>query len=253
MSSSEYDIVSSSREEAEARMKRASYKKKRLHRIVTAAYHTMRRTESFNSKNYWERRYSEGGFSGAGSYGRLAEYKAEFLNSFARRQNVSSVIEFGSGDGAQLRLLEFQHYIGLDVSKTSIKLCMQQYAGDRSKSFYLYDAEYVSDNHHLFTAELALSLDVIYHLVEDSVFDAYMQALFNAAQKFVIIYASNTSDNVGLQPPHVRHRKFTDWVEQNKKCWTLTEHSVNKYSLKTNELDESFSDFYVYSKNSCTT
>ena len=162
---------------------------------IASAYQAIRRTKSFSSGSYWERRYENGGLSGPGSYGRLAEYKAEFLNSFVHQQGISSVIELGSGDGAQLALFRFKHYIGLDVSKASIKLCMQKYADDSSKSFYLFDAECARDSHRLFTAELALSLDVIYHLVEDSVYEAYMRALFGAAEKFVIIYASNTDEN----------------------------------------------------------
>jgi hypothetical protein len=233
-------------------MKRLVSDNRHLHGIVRLVYETIGRTKSFDSKNYWERRYERGGRSGAGSYGRLAQYKADFLNSFVREQNISSVIEFGSGDGAQLGLFQFKEYIGLDVSKTSIKRCMGQYAKDGNKSFFLYDAEFAKDNHHLFTAELALSLDVIYHLVEDGVFEAYMSALFAAAGRFVIIYASNTNEN-NERPQHVRHRKFTDWVEKHEEGWTLIDHAINKYGLKmdgsaANEMDRSFADFYVYSK-----
>jgi hypothetical protein len=39
--------------------------------------------------------------------------------------------------------------------------------------------------------DLELSLDVIYHLVEDEVFDAYMRSLFAHAGRFVVIYSSN--------------------------------------------------------------
>lgn len=229
-------------------MDQAIYQNKPIRRMVTSARRSIARRKNFSSKSYWERRYASGGLSGAGSYGRLAEYKAEFLNSFVSKYDISSVIEFGCGDGAQLRLFEFKHYIGLDVSRTSISLCIQQYADDTSKSFYLYDAEFAKDNHRLLTAELALSLDVIYHLVEDSVFEPYMRALFDSAEKFVIIYASNTDENSALQPQHVRHRKFTEWVGKHEKDWVLIEHAINKYALKTNELDESFADFYVYSR-----
>ena len=48
-----------------------------------------------SSADYWEARYRDGGNSGAGSYGRLALFKARFLNDFVRSENVQSVIEFG--------------------------------------------------------------------------------------------------------------------------------------------------------------
>ena len=43
-----------------------------------------------NSSDYWERRYSKGGNSGIGSYGRLAEFKAEVLNRFVKENNINT-------------------------------------------------------------------------------------------------------------------------------------------------------------------
>ena len=40
------------------------------------------------SASYWELRYRNGGTSGAGSYGRLAEFKAEVLNEFVRVKGI---------------------------------------------------------------------------------------------------------------------------------------------------------------------
>src|SRR5215469_10267143 len=130
LSSVESAIVSTGSERPAARLKQAIYKDARIHGIVTALYHVIRRRKAFNSKSYWEGRYAKGGSSGAGSYGRLAQYKAEILNSFVRTRSVSSVIEFGCGDGAQMALFDFKSYIGLDVSRTSIGMCIRQYDGD---------------------------------------------------------------------------------------------------------------------------
>ena len=55
------------------------------------------------SGSYWEERYARGGNSGAGSYNRLAEFKAEYLNRFVSEHEIKTVIEFGSGDGGPLR------------------------------------------------------------------------------------------------------------------------------------------------------
>lgn len=229
-------------------LKKNVYANKTLRKIVVPVYHNLRRKPNFNSQNYWEQRYEKGGNSGAGSYGRLSEYKADFLNNFAKKNNVSSVIEFGSGDGNQLKLFKFKKYIGLDVSKTSIAICINQYAKDTDKSFYLYDSQHFLDNQRVFSADLTMSLDVIYHLVEDEVFEKYMRDMFNAADKYVIIYASNTNENPWGQAQHVRHRKFTDWVKKYQKDWTLVDQVKNEYSLETNEIDESFADFYIYKK-----
>jgi hypothetical protein len=228
--------------------KQTIYRQKGLRRVVTPFYRMLRRSGNFNSKAYWEQRYKQGGNSGGGSYGRLAEYKAEFLNAFAKNNDVTSVIEFGSGDGAQLKLFNFTRYTGLDVSKTSIGLCIDQYGADKSKSFYVYDPEYFLDNQRRFAGDLTMSLDVIYHLIEDAVFDKYMRDLFAASDRYVIIYASNTDQNARGQAQHVRHRRFTDWVETNQKNWKLIEQAKNKYSLETDPIDGTFADFYVYQR-----
>src|SRR5271157_5436589 len=49
------------------------------------------------SGSFWENEYREGRTSGPGSYGRLAEFKAEILNEFVRTKNIRTVIEFGCG------------------------------------------------------------------------------------------------------------------------------------------------------------
>jgi SAM-dependent methyltransferase len=75
------------------------------------------------SKKYWDNRYCQGGHSGAGSYGQLAEFKADVLNKFVLENDIQSVIEFGCGDGNQLSLAKYPHYIGIDVSPKAIEIC----------------------------------------------------------------------------------------------------------------------------------
>ena len=162
------------------------------------------------SARYWERNYARGGTSGAGSYDALAQGKAVFLNEFVRTREIGSVIEFGCGDGNQLSLADYPAYIGLDVSRTAIQWCQQRFAADLAKSFFLYDGACFTDRAGVFTADLAISLDVIYHLTEDAVFETYMTHLFAAAARYVIIYA--TDGEIAGTAPHVRHRHFTPWV-----------------------------------------
>ncbi len=173
------------------------------------------------SARYWELNYARGGTSGPGSYDALAEGKAAFLNDFVRTREIGSVIEFGCGDGNQLSLADYPAYVGLDVSRSAIALCQRRFAGDPAKSFFLYDGACFTDRAGLFTADLALSLDVIYHLTEDAVFEAYVTHLFAAARRHVIIYATN-GESSGTAP-HVRHRHFTPWVEAHRPDWRLLE------------------------------
>lgn len=196
------------------------------------------------SKEYWEKRYKSGGNSGAGSYGRLAEFKADFINDFIIIHSVKEVVEFGCGDGNQLNLFKCKHYTGYDVSETVILKCRERFLYDLTKHFYLLD-DYQNE-----TYDLSLSLDVIFHLVEDMVFEDYMQKLFNSSKKFVIIYSSNGDIKESLAA-HLKDRKFTDWIETNRKDFVLFKKVNNPYKY-CNNLDDpkntSMSDFYIYKK-----
>jgi hypothetical protein len=200
-------------------------------------------SETFtDSGKYWEDRYAAGGNSGVGSYDKFAEFKAEILNAFVANENITSVIEFGCGDGNQLTLANYPSYIGIDVSSTVISLCKESFAADSSKTFELmqeYDGK---------TGDLTLSLDVIYHLVEDEVFEKYITSLFNAATRYVIIYSNNYEDEAGSGAAHVKNRKFTTWIEANRSDWKLKEHIPNKYPSEGDYKTGSFADFYIYEK-----
>jgi len=195
------------------------------------------------SSDYWEQRYRAGGTSGAGSYGRLAEFKAEILNDFVAREGIASIVEFGCGDGAQLALAQYPDYVGIDVARTSIALCSTRFAEDPAKRFFLA-SEVPGD---LASADLAMSLDVIYHLVEDAVFDAYMRQLFASSRRFVAIYASDTAR--ATDSPHVRHRNFTGWIERHAPEWRLAGHVPNRYPYDPAAPEEtSFADFYFFER-----
>lgn len=192
------------------------------------------------SKEYWEKRYSKGKNSGEGSYDKFAEFKAEIINSFVQDNQIKSVIDFGCGDGNQLSLFNFPDYIGLDVSRTAIKLCLNHFSKDTKKKFFIYDPECFHDNHSIFKAELAISLDVIYHLVEDAIFELYMAQLFASSDKFVIIYSSDVESG---QSYHIKHRRFSLWVETNLPNWKLINKIQNKFPP-----DESCANFFIYKK-----
>ncbi len=194
------------------------------------------------SGSYWEGRYASGGNSGVGSYDKFAEFKAEIINSFVRKQQIQSVVEFGSGDGNQLELAQYPSYIGVDVSTTAIAACRSRFKADTTKSFAL------TENFGSQKADLSLSLDVIYHLVEDDVFNQYMRQLFTAAVRFVIIYSSNTDENDVSQATHVRHRRFTTWIDKHLPEWKLLEHIPNKYPYTGDYKSGSFADFFIYCK-----
>lgn len=197
----------------------------------------------FNSSSYWDSRYASGGNSGDGSYGELAKFKSGVINDFVAENNVHSVIEFGCGDGNQLSLAKYPRYVGIDVSPTALQRCQERFHRDATKMFLPYD-EMVANSAR---AELALSLDVIYHLVEDDIYEKYMSQVFEAATRFVIVYSDN--EEAPRDMIHVRHRKFSDWIEQHQPSWRLLRHIPNKFPWEPRTQRGSFSDFWIYEKS----
>lgn len=195
-------------------------------------------------KDYWERRYASGGDSGPGSYGRLAAFKACVLNEFVAERRVDSVVEYGCGDGRQLSLAEYPAYTGVDVSSSAITRCRALFANDTTKRFVLIDPD--TTDIETFTADLALSLDVVYHLIEDRLFERHMRAVFGSARRYVIIYSSDHAENDPLQPAHVRHRHVSAWVAEHRPEWHLDRRIPNPHPFTGNVHTGSHSDFLIY-------
>jgi hypothetical protein len=155
-------------------------------------------------------------------------------------------VEFGCGDGNQLRAIQYPRYVGLDVSPTAIRLCIDQYHSDPTKSFFLYSPGEFHDTAGIFKADMALSLDVLFHLVEDRIYETYLKHLFSSAGRYVIIFAKNHD---GKQRFHVRYREHTVKIAQDHPDWELVKHVPNPLrSMKPGALNDSDADFYIYAR-----
>ena len=199
----------------------------------------------FNSEEYWENRYKSKSNSGSGSYGVLAEYKSDIINNFIKENNINDVVEFGCGDGNQLSKFVCNNYTGYDVSKTIINVCKEKFKNDINKKFYLYN-EYKNEKY-----ELSISLDVIFLLIENDVFEKYMTNLFNSSNKYIIIYSSNGDVSISSQSIHFQDRNFTNWVNENRKDFILVKkiNNPHKFDEKINDgINTSVSNFYIFKK-----
>lgn len=205
-------------------------------------YRNMKAPKFTSSEQYWEKRYQKGGNSGSGSYNHLAHFKAEIINDFVSKNSIKIVCELGSGDGNQLLLTKYPHYIGYDISPTIIEKAKSKFSDDPTKEFK--HLKLIENN----ISDLSLSLDVIYHLVEDHIFEDYMHKLFNSSKEYVIIYSSNQDQYIGEKSKHVKHRNFTKWVESNLKNWELLKTIPNKYPYNGDYKESSFADFFIYKK-----
>ena len=186
-----------------------------------------------DTQSYWDRRYSDGGNSGNGSCGYLLDFKAQYINSFIRLNNIDSIQDFGCGDGSLLSKLDIKDkvYCGYDVSNFLLESLRVKY-DKQFLHFDEYDGSIISD--------LVLSIDVIFHLVDDEVYRRYIETIQKATRKFLIIYSSDTDDN-GLFGSHIRHRKFSDDIRMK-----MIKKTPNRYPYLTYGEKGSFSDFYIF-------
>jgi 2-polyprenyl-3-methyl-5-hydroxy-6-metoxy-1,4-benzoquinol methylase len=177
--------------------------------------HLREKNVTFDSDEYWEARYKNHGSSGDGSYGNKAEFKGKIITDFINQRQIETIIDYGVGDGNQLKYINTtnKHYIGLDVSSTAVNLCREKFKDDSSKIF-----QTIADFNFSKKADLAISLDVIFHLVDDSIYASYMEHLFEMSQKYVIIHSVDNDYN---EAQHVKFRKFTPYIEQNFNQWKL--------------------------------
>ena len=66
----------------------------------------------------------------------MVNFKVEIINKFAEENGIDSVVEFGCGDGKQLKFSNYPAYIGLDISRKAVAICKEKFADDRSKFFF---------------------------------------------------------------------------------------------------------------------
>ena len=214
--------------------------------LFTQLFIRLRQVFFSGSQDYWRTRYLLGGNSGKGSYGKSAEFKSRILNQFIREKNIRSVTEFGCGDGNQLTYADYPKYIGLDISEQAVKLSSALFDGDSSKNFFVYDPGEIEKNKQKFSADLVVSLDVLFHLVEDDVYRKYLANIFNCAGQYVAIYSSNEEEHGFLHSRHVRHRKFTRHVEEWFPAWELKDILKNNQLKNKSKGNGPSVDFFIF-------
>ena len=136
--------------------------------------------------------------------------------------------------------MEYRSYLGFDISKEAIGICRNKFKSDPSKTFAV-NSDYGEEK-----ADLAISLDVIYHLVEDDVFESYMIRLFRSSNLYVIIYSSNFEDPSSEDKGHVKNRKFTDYINEKLLHWEMGEHIPNEFSPSGDGKLGSSADFFIF-------
>lgn len=175
----------------------------------------------FDVAEYWDRRYREGGTSGAGSEGRAARAKARHVARIIYRYRVRSIIDWGAGDGTVLRHIRPPApYLGLDVSAEALDRLRVVFP----RGQFLHVDEYAGQR-----ADLALSLDVIYHLPGEEEYETYLRHLFGSADRLVLLHAADYDG--GESTYHVRWRNWTPDVARWFPDWALTDRPDDPTSI----------------------
>lgn len=81
--------------------------------------------------------------------------------------------------------------------------------------------------------------------VSENSFDSnIMRRLFESSTKYVCIYSCNFNK---FSAPHVRCRKFTDYIDSHMSDWKSIKEIKNEYPYDVNDPNNtSWSDFYIY-------
>lgn len=166
----------------------------------------------FDYRKYWQDIYAHNGTSGAGSYGQLAEFKGKVVNDVIEKYSVDTTIEFGCGDGNQIRYMNYKNYLGFDIAPSSVDRCIKMYQNDPSKKFGYYDPQ--TFNTKDFKADMVVCLDVLYHIINDSDYWKTLNCIFECAEKVVVLYTIMLRENRTTSCPSIIVRNIFDDVEK---------------------------------------
>lgn len=193
-------------------------------------------------KLYWDNRYATGGNSGSGSRGLLVQYKADVINQIVAENDIESILDLGCGDGTMLLLLGVDKYYGFDISPIVIGMCKKELEVSGITEFGVYNVD------PLPTVDMAISMDVLFHITDMDALKSYLKDLFGHANKMVVIYAYDyDSSDKDKFSPHYKPVKFTSIIKEQHPEWMLSQHIENKFPVKEfGTAKGSYSDFYIY-------
>ena len=211
----------------------------RVGRCSVGIRHSAAVQASLRLHGYWESLYVNVAWSGPESYGEYAKFKADVINEFIRDHDVESVVEFGCGDGNQIALGEYPRYVGMDVADPAVDRCRERFADDETKRCEYYDPA-TFDRHDDLDANLVLALEIVFPLVVDEMSEQTMRDIFETADRYVIVFSSN-HENSAPTEKHMRHRRFTDYVEEAFPAFELIDFVENSF-------EDRIADFYIYER-----
>jgi 2-polyprenyl-3-methyl-5-hydroxy-6-metoxy-1,4-benzoquinol methylase len=127
---------------------------------------------------YWEKRYSRGGTSGAGSVGKTREWKWKVIDGVVGP--LDSVVDVSCGDLSFWENRDCEKYVGIDISETVISL-------DRvrrpSWTFVCAPAENKQD----VKGKTVFCMDVLFHIMDDDKYDRILSNLVSYSTHWIVV------------------------------------------------------------------
>lgn len=109
-----------------------------------------------------------------------------------------------------------------------------------------YDPEHFFNQQGGIQYEMAMSLDVLYHLIEEGIWMRHIDQLFQTAKRYVVIYAEDCDRDRGV---HMRSRSFSPYIAKIAPDWVLDFKVDNPYPYDGSDYESgSVSDFFIYRK-----
>ncbi len=136
----------------------------------------------FSNAAFWNFRYQHDPVlgSGRGSRGEFLKHKQELLRPFADSFEDADIVEVGFGDLETSRGLPFKNYRGIDTSREAVKIASQK-KPDWNFSVGL------ADNLPSKSADLAICLDVLFHVPKKQDYENIIMQLIRVSRKSILV------------------------------------------------------------------
>ena len=161
-------------------------------------------------KEFWNKKYSEGGISGRGSIGKYRAWKWKKIKNVIG--NFKSVVDVGCGD---LSFWEHRiprgfakqkdfNYLGVDISKNIISRNRKIFSRFKDVQFVCNPA-YILLN--ITKVDVVLCMDLLFHIMDNFRFELIIDNLCKYSKEWIVIYTWEKN-------PFELQRVVTDGVSQ---------------------------------------
>lgn len=213
------------------------------------------------TSNYWDVRHSNGRTSGNGSIGCLRDFKWEKIEEHVGK--VNDVIDVGCGDLSFWDGRDCDNYVGIDCSEVVI----QKNIVKRPKWNFITSR---SDNtmvSMLCKADVVFCFDMLFHIMEDDVYENTIENLTRFSKKHVFIYTwvKNPFVGFGGLKRNIRNKdirsvvksvlktvdsdfKYQKYRDFDKSIKKLSDLGFELKSIDTNENIDEYGALYFFSK-----